>query len=90
MAEIEVVRLSSKGQVVIPKPVRGRLGLKEGDRLLAYASGELLVMRKVEEEESLLSILAATSRKKAESLKLTQKEVERAIEETRKGSKKEV
>lgn len=90
MAEIEVVRLSSKGQVVIPKPVRGQLGLKEGDRLLAYASGELLVMRKVEEEESLLSILAATSRKKAKSLKLTQKEVERAIEETRKGSKKEV
>lgn len=89
MSEIEVVRLSSKGQVVIPKPVRGELGLKEGDRLLTYAKGGLLVMRKVEKEESLLSILAASSRKKVASLKLSYKEVDRTIEETRKGSRKE-
>jgi len=89
MSEIEVVRLSSKGQVVIPKPVRGELGLKEGDRLLAYAKGGLLVMRKVEKEESLLSVLAAGSRKKVASLKLSYKEVDRAVEETREGSRKE-
>ena len=84
MSEIEVVRLSSKGQVVIPKPVRGELGLKEGDRLLAYAKGGLLVMRKVEREESLLSVLAASSRKKVTTLKLSRKEVERTIESVRK------
>ena len=84
MSEIEVVRLSSKGQVVIPKPVRGELGLKEGDRLLAYAKGGLLVMRKVEREESLLSVLAASSRKKVTTLKLSRKEGERTIESVRK------
>jgi AbrB family looped-hinge helix DNA binding protein len=89
MSEVEVVRLSSKGQVVIPKPIRGELGLKEGDRLLAYAKGGLLVMRKVEKEESLLSVLASGSRKKVASLKLNRREVDRAIEGTRKGSKKE-
>jgi len=88
MSELEVVRLSSKGQVVIPKPVRGELGLKEGDRLLAYARGGLLVMRKVEREESLLSILAASSRKKVATLKLSKKEVERTIESIRKDLRK--
>ena len=30
---LSVVKLSSKGQVVIPKNIRERLGLKNGDRL---------------------------------------------------------
>jgi len=89
MSEIAVVRLSSKGQVVIPKPVRGELGLKEGDRLLAYAKGGLLVMRKVGREASILSVLAASSRKKVATFKLSRREVERTIEEMRKGRRKE-
>jgi len=89
MSGIEVVRLSSKGQVVIPKLVRGELGLKEGDRLLTYARGGLLLMRKVEREESILSVLAASSRKKTIASKLSRKEVERTIEEIRKDRGKE-
>jgi len=30
---VSVVKLSSRGQVVIPKSIRERLGLKNGDRL---------------------------------------------------------
>jgi AbrB family looped-hinge helix DNA binding protein len=84
MAEVEVVRVSSKGQVVIPKGVRSRLGLKKGDKLLAYLKGDLLLIRKVREEESLLSILAASSRRKAASMKISRMEVEKAVEEARK------
>jgi len=84
MAEVEVVRVSSKGQVVIPKGVRSRLGLKKGDRLLAYLKGDLLLIRKVREEESLLAILSASSRRKAASMKISRMEVEKAVEEARK------
>jgi AbrB family looped-hinge helix DNA binding protein len=84
MAEVEVVRVSSKGQVVIPKGVRSRLGLKKGDRLLAYLKGDLLLIRKVEREESLLAILSASSRRKAASMKISRMEVEKAVEEARK------
>ncbi|MBO3832246.1 MAG: AbrB/MazE/SpoVT family DNA-binding domain-containing protein [Candidatus Brockarchaeota archaeon] len=84
MAEVEVVRVSSKGQVVIPKGVRSRLGLKKGDRLLAYSKGDLLLIRKVGKEESILAILSAPSRKKAASMKISRMEVEKAVEEARK------
>jgi AbrB family looped-hinge helix DNA binding protein len=84
MAEVEVVRVSSKGQVVIPKGFRSRLGLKKGDKLLAYLKGDLLLIRKVGREESLLAVLAASSRRKIASMKISRMEVEKAVEEARK------
>ncbi|MEM2089192.1 MAG: AbrB/MazE/SpoVT family DNA-binding domain-containing protein [Thermoproteota archaeon] len=84
MAEVEVVRVSSKGQVVIPKGVRSRLRLKKGDRLLAYSKGDMLLIRKVGKEESLLAILSASSRRKIASLKISRMEVEKVVEEARK------
>ncbi len=84
MAEVEVVRVSSKGQVVIPKGVRSRMGLRKGDKLLAYLKGDLLLIRKVGEEESLLAILSASSRRKVASMKISRMEVEKAVEEARK------
>ncbi|MEM0236187.1 AbrB/MazE/SpoVT family DNA-binding domain-containing protein, partial [Thermofilum sp.] len=81
MAEIEVIRVSSKGQVVIPKGFRSRLGLKKGDKLLAYSKGDMLLIRKVGKEESLLAILSASSRNKVASLKISRIEVEKAVEE---------
>ncbi|MBS7649445.1 MAG: AbrB/MazE/SpoVT family DNA-binding domain-containing protein [Thermoproteota archaeon] len=84
MAEVEVIRVSSKGQVVIPKGVRSRLGLKKGDRLLTYSKGDMLIIRKVRKEESLLAILSASSRRKAASMKISRMEVEKAVEEARK------
>jgi AbrB family looped-hinge helix DNA binding protein len=56
MAEVEVIRVSSKGQVVIPKGVRSRLGLKRGDRLLAYLKSDLLLMRKRSERKRTFSL----------------------------------
>ncbi|MEM3712668.1 MAG: AbrB/MazE/SpoVT family DNA-binding domain-containing protein [Thermoproteota archaeon] len=84
MAEVEVVRVSSKGQVVIPKGVRSRLGLKKGDKLLAYLKGDMLLIRKIGKEESILAILSASSRRKIASLKISRMEVEKVVEEARK------
>jgi AbrB family looped-hinge helix DNA binding protein len=44
---IDVTRISSKGQVVIPKPIRESLKLREGDRLIAYARGDLIILKRL-------------------------------------------
>ena len=44
MVEIDITRISSKGQVVIPLEMRKHL--KEGDKLLIIKSGEQLILKK--------------------------------------------
>ncbi len=43
---MESVTISSKGQIVIPKPVREQLGLKEGTRLNLEIRGQQIVLSK--------------------------------------------
>lgn len=45
MVAIESTRVSSKGQVVIPKAVRDRLGLREGDELSVEELDDAIVLR---------------------------------------------
>ena len=77
---IDVTRISSKGQVVIPKSIRERLKLREGDRLIAYARGNLIILRRLEGEESILRLLSQPVRKKIAELGVTRKDVDNAVE----------
>jgi AbrB family looped-hinge helix DNA binding protein len=47
MAEIDITRISSKGQIVIPFEMRKHL--KEGDKLLIIKNGEQLILKKASE-----------------------------------------
>ncbi len=47
MVEASVTKLSSKGQVVIPINVRKAVGFKEGERLLAIALGDMVVLKRI-------------------------------------------
>lgn len=44
---MKTLKISSKVQVVIPKMIRSRLGLKEGAELSVVNQGQNLTMRKV-------------------------------------------
>jgi AbrB family looped-hinge helix DNA binding protein len=44
---IGTTRLSSKGQVVIPKRVRDELGLEEGDDLVVISKGGQIIIRRL-------------------------------------------
>lgn len=48
MTKFETVRISSKGQLVIPKDIRAAAGIEEGDELLVAIDGEAVVVTKVE------------------------------------------
>jgi AbrB family looped-hinge helix DNA binding protein len=86
--EISVIKISSKGQIVIPASWRKRLGLKEGEELLAIGEGDVLLLKKIEKsaiktefEESLKPI-----RKKIKKSRITKKDIDEAIKKVRKVS----
>lgn len=47
MSEVELTRLSSKGQVVIPQHVRDELGLKEGETFVVLGKEDTIILKKV-------------------------------------------
>ncbi len=44
---MDVVRISSKGQIVIPARMRKELGLSEGDKLIIDKRGDVIVLKPV-------------------------------------------
>ena len=49
MTKVVSVRLSKKGQFVIPKGMRDALGVKEGDQLLVALEGRAVVLTRPQE-----------------------------------------
>ena len=43
--EMQVLTVSSKGQIAIPVEMRNRLSIKSGTRLVAYASGDVIMLK---------------------------------------------
>jgi AbrB family looped-hinge helix DNA binding protein len=48
---IGTTRLSSKGQIVIPKRIREELGLEEGEDLVVIARGSQIIIRRLALED---------------------------------------
>ena len=66
---LEIVHVSSRGQIVIPEKVRKRLGIKQGSRLmLIEQQGALLLKR----EEVLVKALTESSQEDAGWLALAE------------------
>ena len=73
--EIEITKMSSKGQVVIPRGIRDKLQAKEGSFFAVFSSDDTLVLKRIEmpEKKQLIKELgeiAREGRKRAEELGL--------------------
>ena len=44
----DIAKVSSKGQIVIPKEIRERLGVQPGERLLVMTRDKEIILRKTE------------------------------------------
>lgn len=55
----DVLAVSSKGQVVLPANLRRKLSIKSGDHLAVYASGDVIMLKKIEmpKDEDFKSLL---------------------------------
>jgi antitoxin PrlF len=78
---VELTVVSSRGQVVIPKNIRERLGLKEGVPLAVTEDRNVIMLQKMEFPS--FENLVSESRKFAKDRKLASADVGRAIAKVR-------
>ncbi len=46
--EIELTKISSKGQIVIPKSIREKMKLMEGETISVMGKDDMIILKKVE------------------------------------------
>ncbi|MCK5772291.1 MAG: AbrB/MazE/SpoVT family DNA-binding domain-containing protein [Thermoplasmata archaeon] len=83
--EAAIIKVSSKGQIVIPSSWRKRMNIKEGEELLAVGEGDVLMLKKIE-GSSLRDEFYNTVgplRRKVKKLGLTKDDLIEAIDEAR-------
>ena len=82
--DIELTKISPKGQVVVPQTVRKALGIKPGTRFAVYGQKDTIVFKKVEmpSVEDFRQLTKETS-KIARKRGITRKDVNEAIKEVR-------
>ena len=82
---IDLTKLSQKGQIVIPNAMRKQLGLKEGTKFLVVSVGDMIVLRRLElnQERARLKTLLQESRRKAEKVGFTEREIREFIHQSR-------
>ncbi len=85
MATTRRVRLSSKGQLVIPQEMREDLGLEAGDELILHRLSDRLLLAEVP-QPSPFEQAAAELREEARKRKLTPAKVREALAEARQES----
>ena len=54
--EIETTKITSKGQVVIPRDIREKEGIKEGEHFFVYGSGDSIILKRVKNLEAVKNI----------------------------------
>jgi len=89
--EFDIVKVTSRGQIVIPKSIRVDMGIEEGEKFLAYDREDTIVLKRLlggEEGEAELEDVFAPLWKKAKEKGLTKADVEGEIKAYREEKRK--
>lgn len=81
--KFEEARLTSKGQITIPKSIRTQLGLKPGKRILFIPEGKDVVI-KPKVKDSLRGLMELRSELEKEGKLFTEKEIRQMMKESKK------
>lgn len=87
--EIELTKMSSRGQIVIPQKLRDRMKVKEGSVFAVFGSDDSFVLKKItvpDKERFLRSLekISKEGRKKAEKLGIKESDIPGIINRLRK------
>jgi AbrB family looped-hinge helix DNA binding protein len=84
MENIDFTRLSSKGQIVVPRRIRERLRLADGEIFLIFGADDTLVLKRVQEPSPAeFKRILIRARKLAKERGLSPKDLEKAIADAR-------
>jgi len=83
--EVEITKISEKGQVVIPSILRKEMRIEKADQFLIFGEGNTIILKKIEKATIKKSFeeIAKPLQKSAERLGLTKKDLENAIRNVR-------
>ena len=81
MVEASTTKVSSKGQVVIPANVRKAASLKKGEKILAIAIDDMIVLKKIV-DKSFAETLAPVW-EKVRQMGLSEEDINALVEEAR-------
>jgi len=79
--EASTTKVSSKGQVVIPLSVRKKAGIKEGERLLAIAVDDMIVLKRIVDRTFEETVKPIWDR--VRQMGLTEEDIDAIIEEAK-------
>ncbi|MBS3061724.1 MAG: AbrB/MazE/SpoVT family DNA-binding domain-containing protein [Candidatus Diapherotrites archaeon] len=88
MADVELTKMSSRGQVVIPQDLRDEMNLQEGETFAVVRTGDTLLLKRVKapSREEILADWKKTvteGNKQVKKLGIKQKDVVRMIHKGR-------
>jgi antitoxin PrlF len=83
---IEVVNLSSKGQLVIPKSMRKEVGLNDKDKIILVNDKDTIILKKIKEDEikQRMTTLMKTFSSEFKKAGITKEDLKNEIKNTRK------
>ena len=89
---VETIRMSSKGQVVIPQDIREELGMDEGTSFAVVGSKDTIVLKKIQTPSKDVLIkelenIAKEGRKRAEKLGIKEEDISDLVHKLRKSKR---
>lgn len=83
--EVEIAKVSEKGQIVIPSLIRKEMGVKKSDQFLVFGEDGTIILKKIEKPsmKKTFDEIAAPIRKAVKEAGITRKDLEKEIKAVR-------
>ncbi len=83
--QVELTKISEKGQIVIPSPLRKEMGIKKSDQFMIFGEDGTVILKKIDKSaiKKTFDEIAKPLQKAAEQAGLTKADLIKAIKDVR-------
>ncbi|MBI2576432.1 AbrB/MazE/SpoVT family DNA-binding domain-containing protein [Candidatus Woesearchaeota archaeon] len=83
--QVELTRISEKGQVVIPSSLRNEMGIRKSDQFMVFGGDGTVILKKIEKQsiKKTFDEMAKPLREAARQSGLTKADIQKAIKDVR-------